>query len=70
MSKLFSRAGDDGSTGFLGEGRFPKEDIRFETLGTLDEVSAQCGVVRAQMSLPGEQELIKHIQQDLYRDHG
>lgn len=67
MSKLFSRAGDDGSTGFLGEGRIPKEDIRFETLGTLDELSAQCGVVRAQMSHPGEQELIKHIQKDLYK---
>lgn len=67
MSKLFSRAGDDGSTGFLGEGRIPKEDIRFETLGTLDEASAHCGVVRAHMTLAGEQELIKHIQQDLYR---
>jgi len=66
MSKLFTRAGDDGSTGFLGEGRLPKENIRFEVLGTLDEVSAHCGLVRAHMSLPGEQAMIRQIQSDLY----
>ena len=66
MSKLFSRAGDDGSTGYLGEGRLPKEDIRFEAIGTLDEVSAHCGLVRALINRPAEQAMIKQVQTDLY----
>lgn len=66
MNKLFTGAGDDGSTGYLGEGRMPKEDIRFETLGTLDEASAHCGLVRSLLGNTAERETIKQIQADLY----
>jgi len=52
MAEFFTRKGDDGTTGFLGEGRLDKDDIRMETLGTLDECSAQCGVIRAKFVVP------------------
>ncbi len=38
--------GDDGRTNYLGKGRIPKFDLRIETLGTLDEADACCGIVR------------------------
>lgn len=66
MSEFFTRKGDDGTTGFLGEGRADKDDLRFEALGTLDECSAQCGVVRSKLRNPAEREMIAQIQRDLY----
>jgi len=36
MKKFYTRTGDDGKTGFLGEGRVQKFDQRMEALGTLD----------------------------------
>ena len=39
--------GDDGKTNYLGKGRIPKYDLRIETLGTIDEADACCGVIRA-----------------------
>jgi cob(I)alamin adenosyltransferase len=66
MAEFFTRKGDDGTTGFLGEGRLDKDDIRMETLGTLDECSAQCGVIRAKIRSASEREMIAQIQRDLY----
>lgn len=46
--KIYTRAGDDGTTGLLGPGRHPKHDPRVEAYGTLDELNAVLGVVRTQ----------------------
>ena len=45
--KIYTRAGDDGSTGILGPGRIPKSDPRIEAYGSVDELNAQLGVARA-----------------------
>lgn len=66
MDKFYTRSGDDGTTGFLGEGRLSKDDIRFETLGTLDECSAHCGVIRAQVKNAEDRRMLEQIQRDLY----
>ena len=47
MPPIYTRNGDDGTTGLLGEGRLPKYHPRMETLGTLDEASAALGLARA-----------------------
>ncbi len=47
MSPFYTRNGDDGTTGVLGEGRVKKSDLRIETLGTLDELSATLGLARS-----------------------
>ena len=46
--KIYTRAGDDGTTGLLGPGRHPKHDARVEAYGTVDELNAVLGVVRTQ----------------------
>lgn len=66
MSEFFTRKGDDGTTGFLGEGRVDKDDLRFEALGALDECSAHCGVVRSKLRNTADREMIAQVQRDLY----
>lgn len=45
--KIYTRAGDDGSTGLIGPGRVPKSSPRVEAYGDVDEVNAVLGTVRA-----------------------
>lgn len=49
MSKIYTKSGDKGSTGIHGGERVPKDDIRIEANGALDELNAAIGVVRAYM---------------------
>jgi cob(I)alamin adenosyltransferase len=66
MSPLYNGRGDDGTTGWLGEGRLPKHHPRIETLGTLDEASAALGLARALARHPGTAATLVGIQRDLY----
>lgn len=45
--KIYTRTGDDGTTGVLGPGRVKKSDARVEAYGSVDELNASLGVVRA-----------------------
>jgi len=67
---LFTARGDDGSTGLLGNGRYPKSDSRFEVLGSLDECSAILGLAKSLIDDPKISELITAIQRDLYQIMG
>ena len=52
LTKIYTRTGDDGSTG-LGTGeRVPKEQARVEAYGTVDELNSVIGVVLANAGLP------------------
>jgi cob(I)alamin adenosyltransferase len=66
MSPLFTRTGDDGKTGLLGEGRLPKSHPRMETLGTLDEASAALGLARSLCKAEQTSPLLVEAQRDLY----
>jgi len=66
MSPIYTRAGDDGTTGVLGESRLPKYHPRMETLGVLDEASAALGLARVLSKVPETGNLLKDIQRDLY----
>ncbi|MGA2503041.1 MAG: cob(I)yrinic acid a,c-diamide adenosyltransferase [Anaerolineales bacterium] len=66
MSPFYTRTGDDGSTGQLGEGRLPKNHPRIEALGTLDEASAALGLSRALCQAPQTNSILIDIQRDLY----
>lgn len=52
LSKIYTRTGDDGSTG-LGDGtRVPKHSARIAALGAIDELNSQLGVLLAEPELP------------------
>jgi cob(I)alamin adenosyltransferase len=67
LSKIYTRTGDDGTTG-LGDGaRVAKDSLRVEAYGTVDEANSAIGLVLAQDSVP---EAIRHclteVQHDLF----
>lgn len=64
---FFTGKGDDGSTGWLGEGRVPKYDLRIEALGSVDESTAALGLARSIMGDHPEGPLVLQIQRDLYQ---
>src|SRR5205823_6099648 len=45
--KIYTRTGDDGSTGLFGTERVLKSDLRLECYGTLDELNAHLGLAAA-----------------------
>jgi cob(I)alamin adenosyltransferase len=52
LSRIYTRTGDDGTTG-LGDGtRVPKDCARVEALGTVDELNSAVGVILAVPGLP------------------
>jgi cob(I)alamin adenosyltransferase len=63
---LFTRRGDQGSTGLLGGTRIRKNDLIMEVLGTLDEVDASLGVARSQSKSDMNGEIILQVQKDLW----
>jgi cob(I)alamin adenosyltransferase len=44
--KIYTRTGDDGSTGLLGPGRVSKDAVRVEAFGSVDELNASLGRAR------------------------
>ena len=64
---FYTRKGDDGTTGLLGEGRVAKYHARMEALGALDESSATLGLARASVVDPRYGPLLLESQRDLYR---
>ncbi|NOZ00065.1 MAG: cob(I)yrinic acid a,c-diamide adenosyltransferase [Chloroflexi bacterium] len=66
MSSFYTRGGDDGSTGLLGEGRLPKHHPRMEAIGTLDEATAALGLARALSQSPRIGPVLVQVQRDLY----
>ena len=64
---FYTRKGDDGYTGILGEGRIPKEHPRTEALGAIDEATSALGLARASARAPQIAPIILQVQRDLYR---
>jgi cob(I)alamin adenosyltransferase len=67
LSKIYTRTGDDGTTG-LGDGtRVPKDDPRVEAYGTVDELNSTVGLVLAVPGLPTEVvRCLVEVQHDLF----
>lgn len=66
MKKIYTRTGDEGTTGLHGRSRVPKDDIRIEANGCLDELNALVGIIRSFLPSDDEwQELLHVIQKEL-----
>lgn len=67
LSKIYTRTGDDGTTG-LGDGsRTPKDSARVEAYGTVDETNSAIGLVLASDSVPDEvRGCLTEVQHDLF----
>ena len=67
LSRIYTRTGDDGTTG-LGDGsRLRKDHARVEAYGTVDEANSAIGVVLAVPGLPAEvSRCLTGIQHDMF----
>ena len=51
LNRIYTRAGDTGETGLAGGQRLPKDDLRIECFGTVDELNAFVGSARVEAEL-------------------
>jgi len=66
ITKVYTRTGDDGTTGLGGGQRVPKDSLRIEAYGTVDELNSQIGAALA-VGLDGRvAEALRPIQNDLF----
>jgi cob(I)alamin adenosyltransferase len=67
LSKIYTRTGDDGTTG-LGDGsRVQKDSLRVEAYGTVDEANSAIGVVLACDTVPDAvRNSLTEVQHDLF----
>ena len=47
LTRIYTRTGDDGTTGLVGGQRVKKNSLRIETYGTIDELSSVIGLARS-----------------------
>ena len=64
--KIYTKTGDQGSTGLFGGGRVAKDNIRVEAYGDVDELNAVIGMARSVEMMPRIDEVLVPIQRDLF----
>jgi cob(I)alamin adenosyltransferase len=65
--KIYTRKGDDGTTGLYGGGRVPKDSAAPEAYGTVDEAQAALGLARAAAPKGSElDQILVHVERDLW----
>jgi cob(I)alamin adenosyltransferase len=66
MVRIYTKTGDDGTTGLLYGGRISKADPAAEAYGTVDEAVAALGAARATPLEPDAAALILRLQRELF----
>ena len=64
--KLYTRTGDDGTTGLFGGDRVSKDDLRIEAYGAVDELNAQMGMILVVCEIPLLEEHLSPLQSRLF----
>jgi cob(I)alamin adenosyltransferase len=64
--KIYTKTGDDGTTGLFGGGRVKKASTRVEAYGTVDELNATIGLARATRLEPDSEAVLAAVQVDLF----
>ncbi|SMG10621.1 cob(I)yrinic acid a,c-diamide adenosyltransferase [Arenibacter troitsensis] len=64
--KIYTKTGDDGTTGLFGGTRVPKHHIRIESYGTLDELNSWVGLIRDQPIGESSKKILIKIQEKLF----
>ncbi|HVZ30538.1 MAG TPA: cob(I)yrinic acid a,c-diamide adenosyltransferase [Asticcacaulis sp.] len=65
LNRIYTRTGDDGSTGLADGSRRPKHDARLIAIGSVDESNASIGLARVHADGPVD-DLLAQVQNDLF----
>ncbi|MFV0521275.1 MAG: cob(I)yrinic acid a,c-diamide adenosyltransferase [Mangrovibacterium sp.] len=66
MTKVYTKTGDDGTTGLIGGSRVKKFNNRLEAYGTIDELNSAIGVIAAYLLDDHDLKVIRNIQNLLF----
>jgi cob(I)alamin adenosyltransferase len=69
VSKIYTRRGDDGSTGLFGGPRVTKDTLRVAAYGEVDELNSALGVAREELRDPEQREIaeiVDRLQSELF----
>jgi cob(I)alamin adenosyltransferase len=64
--RIYTRKGDDGSTGLLYGGRVSKDDIRTDVYGTIDETVSALGIARAGGLVERVEDIVIRLQREMF----
>jgi len=65
--KIYTKTGDTGTTSLFGGKRVPKDDLRIEAYGTVDELNSMLGVVRSLKPKKKIDKIVTLIQNHLFQ---
>jgi cob(I)alamin adenosyltransferase len=66
LTKIYTRTGDDGSTGLSDGARIPKDHPRVEAIGVVDELNSAIGIVLAHAPPAPLHTMLTNIQHTLF----
>ena len=66
LNKIYTRTGDDGTTGLVDGSRLPKHDARMEAIGAVDEANSAVGLAAVAWAQSAFAEPLYRIQNDLF----
>jgi cob(I)alamin adenosyltransferase len=64
--RIYTKTGDDGTSGLIGGTRVEKYDLRLESYGTVDELNSWVGLLRSQPMDQATREFLLSIQNNLF----
>jgi cob(I)alamin adenosyltransferase len=64
--KIYTKTGDKGTTSLIGGTKVPKNDLRIETYGTVDELNSWIGLIKDQIDEQLLKDELKEIQDRLF----
>jgi cob(I)alamin adenosyltransferase len=64
--KIYTKKGDDGTTGLLYGGRVAKDDVRTNVYGTLDETVSALGLARAGGLVEKVEQIVIRVQREMF----
>lgn len=66
LNKIYTRTGDDGTTGLVDGSRCPKDSARIAAMGLVDEANSAIGLAICALTEDGHKALLTRVQNDLF----
>ena len=66
LNRIYTRTGDNGSTGLVDGSRTPKHSLRIEAIGRVDEANSAIGLAVACLGDGEHAAMLQRIQNDLF----